>query len=375
MPWDSVIGQQRVKNLLQSAIQRNHLAHAFLFFGPEGAGQDAAAIELAKVLNCSSHSSSSCGACPNCMKNALLQHPNVQLIFPLPVGKNEEAGDPPLAKLTSAELDLVREQITLKSQNSYHAIVIPKATSIKVNSIRDIRRSASMSAFSEGKKVYILTNAEKMNDEAANALLKTLEEPLEDTVIILTTTNPDQLLPTIISRCQRIRFDSLSEADIRDGLISRYSLYSEKAELLAEVAMGNYTQAVELIDADLSVYRDEVVDFLRTILYRSRAESVKAILELSESADRKEIERTLVMLQAWFHDAMSAQVGQDTRKHIIENATLRKFIEIHPGVDYGKIHGALSEAVSSVNKNVYIPLILTVLSFKLRTIILSRSKH
>jgi DNA polymerase III subunit delta' len=373
MSWESVIGQQRVKKLLQSAIEREHLAHALLFFGPEGAGQDAVALELAKVLNCASHASVACDHCPDCLKNAEMQHPNVQLIFPLPVGKNEEAGDLPMAKLSPTELELVREQLRLKTANPYHAIVILKATLIKVNSIRDIRRSASMSAFSEGKKVYIISSADKMNDEAANALLKTLEEPLHDTVIILTTANPDQLLPTIVSRCQRIRFDKLSEADIRDGLVSRFNLDPEKAELLAEVAAGSYTRAVELIDADLSVYRDEIVDFLRTMLYRSREEFLKAIEEMTVGADRKEIERSLVLLQAWFHDALIAREGVHVRKHLTENTTLRKFIEVHPYADYGKVHEILSEAISSVNKNVYIPLILTVLAFKLRTNILSRS--
>jgi DNA polymerase-3 subunit delta' len=373
MSWESVIGQLRVKKLLQSAIKRDHLAHALLFLGPEGAGQDAVALELAKVLNCSSHASTACDHCPDCLQSAEMQHPNVQLIFPLPVGKNEEAGDAPLAKLSPTELELVREQLRLKTANPYHMIIIPKATLIKVNSIRAIRRSASMSAFSEGKKVYIISNADKMNDEAANALLKTLEEPLQDTAIILTTANSDQLLPTIVSRCQRIRFDPLSESDIRDGLVSHLNLDPEKAELLAEVAAGSYTRAIELVDADLSVYRDEVVDFLRTMLYRSREELFKAIQDMTDGSDRKEIERSLIMLQAWFHDALIAREGVHVRKHLTENTTLRKFIEIHPNADYGKVHEILSGAISSVNKNVYIPLILTVLSFKLRTIILSRS--
>ena len=372
MSWDLIIGQQRVKNLLQGSLERNHLAHAFLFYGPEGAGQDAVAIELAKILNCSAGSVSSCGQCADCLKSVQLQHPNIQLIFPLPVGKSEEAGDLPFAKLTPADLELVREEMQAKAKNPYHTITIPRATSVKVNSIREIRRSASMNVFSEGKKVFIVSNADKMNDEAANALLKTLEEPLEDTYIILTTSNADQLLPTIVSRCQRVRFDPLPEEEIRKALIDRFNMEPAKAELLVDISRGNFSIALELLDSDLTQYRDDVVDFLRTILYRTREDLFNRIQQIAAEGDRKEVERSLVLLQAWFHDAMTAKEGPVSRKHIQENTSLRKFIEIHPSIDYGKVHEALTEAVSSINKNVYIPLILIVLSLKLRAIILTR---
>ncbi|MFI5250947.1 MAG: ATP-binding protein [Bacteroidota bacterium] len=372
MSWDSIISQARIKKMLQSAIERNHLAHAYLFYGSEGVGQEAMALELAKVLNCSSQSSEACDDCPDCRKNAILQHPDTQLIFPLPLGKNEIAGDPPLAKLPPADIEIVREQVSMKAHNPYHTIIVPKATSIKLNSIREIRRSAALSRFIGRKKVYIIFQAEKMNDESSNALLKTLEEPLADTIIILTTDNADQLLPTIVSRCQRLRFDPLSDSVISEALITHHNLDAATAELLSEISMGNYALAVELKDTDITEYRNEVVDFLRTILYRSREDIYKSLEEFSTNTDRKEVERSLIMLQAWFHDAMTMQQGEGTRKHLEENSALKKFIQIHPQIDYARVHQAVSEAVSYVNKNLYIPLILTVLSFKLRTIILSR---
>ena len=373
MSWNSIVGQLRVKALLKGALERNHLAHAFLFWGPEGAGQDAAAIELARTLNCSTNSIQACDQCADCLQSGLLQHPNIQLICPLPVGKNEVAGDPPLAKLAAAEVALLRDQLSLKAKNFYHNIELPKATSIKVNSIREIRKSASMNVFSKGKKVFIISEAHKMGDEAANALLKTLEEPLQDTYIILTTSDADRLLPTIVSRCQRVRFDPLSEADVSDALKQIFKIDPGKADLLAEVVRGDFSLALKLSDTDLITYRDDAVDLLRTILYKSREDVLTAITEIGAAGDRKDVEQALTMLQAWFHDAMTTQGGHLQHKHLQENATLRKFLNIHPALDYGRIHGALSEAISSISKNMYIPLVLMVLSFKLRAIILPRS--
>src|SRR5690349_10336405 len=98
--WDAIIGQARIKQVLRSAVSSNRLAHAYLFSGPEGTGKSAMAIELAKVMNCEKGGPDSCGRCPSCLKMQTLQHPNLHLVFPLPVGKNEKYGDDPYAKLS-----------------------------------------------------------------------------------------------------------------------------------------------------------------------------------------------------------------------------------------------------------------------------------
>ena len=113
MSWDSVVGQRQVKDLLASTIRRNRLAHAYVFSGPQGVGKDAAAIELAKVLNCENRKggTDACDACPGCVKCGLLQHPNLRLVFALPAGKGEKAGDAPMAKLSEEEVAAVQDQL------------------------------------------------------------------------------------------------------------------------------------------------------------------------------------------------------------------------------------------------------------------------
>jgi len=101
------------------------------------------------------------------MKVDILQHPNMHLVFSLPVGKNEKYGDSPLAKLAEEEIAVIREQIRMKAGNSYHTIQIPKANTIKINSVREIRREVALTAFAQGKKVFIVLDAENLNDEAS----------------------------------------------------------------------------------------------------------------------------------------------------------------------------------------------------------------
>ncbi|MBI3580412.1 MAG: hypothetical protein HY089_13490, partial [Ignavibacteriales bacterium] len=174
MSWDRVIGQERIKELLKRSIAGKTIAHAYLFYGAEGVGKDALAVEFARALNCVRGGTDACGECPSCKKVDLLQHPNIQLIFSLPVGKSEKSGDDPIEVLTQDQVETVQEQIRLKADNPYHRIEIPKSNFIKINSVRNLRREAALSGFEGGKKIFIVSNAEMMNAEASNSLLKTL---------------------------------------------------------------------------------------------------------------------------------------------------------------------------------------------------------
>ena len=106
---------------------------------------------------------------------ALPIYPNLRLIFALPVGKGEKVGDSPMAKLAEDEAAAVLEQIALKAADPYHVIGVPRATTIKINSIRELRKESSLSSFMAGKRVFLIIDAENLNDEASNAILKTLE--------------------------------------------------------------------------------------------------------------------------------------------------------------------------------------------------------
>lgn len=214
MSWDNVIGQHRVKNLLKEILSSGRIPNALLLEGPDGVGKDAMAIELAKTLNCERSKTEPCNQCPSCRQANSLQHPNIHLVFPLPRGESETKGNGPLDKLDEKTIKKIREEISLKAHDPYHRIALPKAQVIKISSIREVIREQSLSLYQHGCRVVIVMQAEELGTESANALLKVLEEPTPGTLFILTTSKRSALLPTIISRCQLLRFGLLSEQEI-----------------------------------------------------------------------------------------------------------------------------------------------------------------
>jgi DNA polymerase-3 subunit delta' len=148
--WSRVIGQDRVKRILRSALENDRLPHAFLFHGNEGVGKEAMALELARVLYCETKTGEACGECASCKKVLTLQQPDLHFIIALPRGKNEQAGDPPLKCLTESEVQAIQEQLRTKGVNPYLRINIPRANEIRVDSIREVRRASTMSTFDKG---------------------------------------------------------------------------------------------------------------------------------------------------------------------------------------------------------------------------------
>lgn len=367
--WHRVIGQQRVKNILLSALRAKRLPHAYLFIGNEGVGKDAMALELARVLHCEKHGEEGCGACASCIRMNSLQHPDVKLITALPVGKGEKSDDPPMEKLTAVEVQSVQEQYRLKGENPYHRIAIPKANIIKINSIREVRRQSVMSSLYEGKKVFIISNADEMGDEASNTLLKTLEEPPGDTLLMLTTARPEALLQTIISRCQPVRFDPLTEDEIRAALIERESVEQNQAVLVARLANGSYVRALELLQADVGELRQDVVNFIRTALANNVINLLEHVEKLAASKDREFIVRFLTLVLMWFRDAFVLLQGGEII-NLDQQEDLKKFTAKFAGADLQKVMEAVEHSISLIYKNGYISLTLIQLAVKLRRAIL-----
>jgi len=370
MAWKSIIGQERVVNLFISLLQQHRLAQAYVFSGEEGVGKDAVGIELAKVLNCERKSFEACDACSSCVKFQSLQHPNLHLIFALPVGKGEESHDSPLEKLSDEQISAIKDQIALKAENRYHKILVSKANTVKVNSIRAIRRASSLTSYGGGKSVFIIMDSEQLNDESSNALLKTLEEPHDNVVLILTTAHPDLLLPTIMSRCQHVRFDSLPEEEIQRALEQREGVESVRAATIARIANGSYSHALDLIPFSIMEERQMAVKFLRASLGHSRADLAKAVDEIVAGSERPEIERFLYLLQSWLRDAMGLREGVERVVNIDNIEALRNFAGKYPHVDYTLLFHAVRRAISLLSKNVYIQLVLMNLAIELKKRIL-----
>ncbi len=374
MSWNDIVAQHRVKKYLLTSIQHNRLPHALLFYGPEGVGKDATAIEFAKVLNCTLRGTDCCNECTDCKQMNMLQHQNLILVFALPVGKAEESSDSPIEKLTTDDMANIHSQLEQKAKNLYHKIAVDKANTIKISSIRDIRRKTAMSVSGNGKRVILIMNAEDMGIEASNALLKTLEEPPQNTIFILTSSNKDTLLPTIVSRCQLIRFDELTENQIKEALIIRENINEDQSKIISRLANGNYTTALEMINTDFFDKRNQLVDFLVLVLTSDTLKISQEVDRVIKSNNKLEIERFFLMLNVWFRDVITLHEGADNIINIDLISRLNKFLNRYPHCDFHKIISAIEKSLSLIRKNVYIPLVFFQFIITIRKILLLKNK-
>jgi DNA polymerase-3 subunit delta' len=325
------------------------------------------AIEFARALNCPVDGVNPCGECASCRKIDQLQHPNVSLIFALPVGKNEQSGDDPIKGLSEEQISAIQEQLRVKAENPYLRIEIPRANFIKINSVRHMRRDAALSAFEGGKRVFIISHAEEMNAEASNSLLKTLEEPSSDSVFILTTAHKEQLLPTILSRCQLVQFDPLREEEIRDVLVARHAIEDEQASLIGRLANGSYTHALDLLSADVVAQRKEAVQFLRLVLGSQKIPLAAEIERIASLGDRSAVERWMKLLSVWLRDALVLrEQGESGLLNLDHLKDLQSFNQKFPSAQLGHALESVEASIALVGKNGYLPLIVTGLAIDLK---------
>src|SRR5262249_15492973 len=206
--FSSLIGNEEVKQSLRRLLESGRVPGSLLFTGEEGIGKKLFALELAKTFNCRNRAGvEACDACSSCKRISSSTFPPF--------------GDP----------DDDKERM-IWSEHADVAMVRPYRQIIRVKPMRELEREANFRPFEGAARVFIIEDAEYMNDQAANALLKTLEEPPATSHLILTTTNPMALLATIRSRCQMIRFAPVSAAEIEQFLVQREGLSHENAKLL-----------------------------------------------------------------------------------------------------------------------------------------------
>ena len=366
--WDKIVGQQRVKQTLQSAVHHGRLAHAYLFWGSSGVGKDALAIEFAKTLLCIRQGDTACGVCPSCKKMESLQHPNVKLIFPMPGGESEKSED--AEPLDTAVFEEVRKQIGEKAANPYFRIDIPKAKFILIRSIREIKKESSMSSAERGKKIFIIFEADAMNDPAANSLLKVLEEPLENVHFILVSSRKDALKQTIISRCQLVQCSMLADDEIADALIARGAAERPQAELVSRLANGSFTRALELLGTDTTRYRTDAVQFLRSMLGSSSMKFFEEQEEYLSGNKRDNAEQLLTMLLAWFRDTIVVRENSTGNILNIDQETdLRNFVRNFGAKNLEACLSSVERALGLLRRNVYLPLVMLSLTVHLRRIL------
>jgi DNA polymerase-3 subunit delta' len=256
-----LVGQEKAKHQIERILLSDRLAHSFLFTGPSGTGKTAFALALAEVVNGVNHLTDLKDLAIS-KKSSWFTHPDIHVFIPLPssVGTNElQSRLELLAKDPYEIVDFTLRPALGDAESSKN-----RRAFYPIDYYHNEIRPKSVYKPNEGRRtVIVLTNIDTMRKEAANAFLKLLEEPSGNILFILTASQPDQLLPTIISRCQQIRLHPLTKDEVADGLIKYDGIDENDAELLARLSGGNYSTSRFLEIETLQKIRNESVEFLR----------------------------------------------------------------------------------------------------------------
>ncbi len=266
MSFSNILGHQRQVEVLKKALESDRLHHAYLFVGPDGVGKRTVALALALAIHCTQGDADSCGRCENCHRIGDGNHPDVRIVGP----------------------EATKREITIQQ-------------------MRDLQRMLEFRSFSRKKKVAIIDPAHQMNFHAQNSLLKTLEDPPGDALIILVANSTGSLLSTVLSRCLRLYFTFLSVDEVAGFLVSQQGTPQDQASVLAMLTGGSLGEALTCDAEGLLEERNRWIERFSSL---SRGD-YRGMVTLAEemARDREKAVRALQWIREWYRDILIQQTA------------------------------------------------------------------
>lgn len=283
--FDQIAGNARVKEVLKRMLESGRLPGALLFAGEEGVGKKLFAQEVARWLNCRTpRNNEACGECSACKRITKINYP-----------ERDDADE--------------WNQILWTDHPDVGLVVAPRRV-LRVEQMRQIEKEANFRPFEGKARVFLIDEADKLNDASANALLKVLEEPPRTSHLILITARPAMLLPTILSRCQMIRFAPLTPDEIETHLTKNKLVDNKTARIRARAAGGSMGRA---LSGDLVTFTSQRKAMLKVlnalVLSGNRADLLRSAEQLNEAQYKDEFEERLDVLETLIRDAWMLSLG------------------------------------------------------------------
>jgi len=374
--WKNIIGQERVKDILKSILSSGRVSHAYIFHGKDGVGKDMAAIEFAKYLNCENRDieKGACDICKSCKDVQSLKSQLLKFVTALPTGKDDNENTV-LESLEKADYESYLSEIDFKSENPYHKINLEGANFIRISSIRELKNIIYLTGSENKTKVFLISDADNMNPQSANALLKVLEEPPKNSLLILTTSKLNSLLPTIVGRCQKIHFDSISKNDLASYVKDfRKDLSETELNFYTEIADGSISKLLSILDGDYIDLRKKVLSVLRNLVMMSNVKLGFDIDFITGKKDKERVRQFLVLMQVWIRDVLYKRAGNDELIMNKDEAdSISKFATRYNS-DYYEIIKLIENSINDIDHNVNLELMLFNLFLSIRELLLEGDK-
>jgi DNA polymerase-3 subunit delta' len=379
MLFKDILGQNHIKNHLTKSATAGRIPHAQLFVGPEGSGTLSTAIAYAQYILCGNIGNENENGNASCnLKFESFSHPDLHFVFPVAT-TTQVPKRPVSANFMISWREFLNENPYGSLFDWYKKIDIEKKQGkIGVDEAIEINKALSLKAYEGGYKVMIIWMAEKMNGEASNKLLKLLEEPPNKTVFILITENLDDLLQTIISRCQILDFIGISESIIAENLVARENCDPSLALKIAHQSEGNYNTALHIFKKDANEYPFEqwFIQWIRSA-FKAKGNAA-AILELIQWSENiaglgREVQKQFLHYCIYFF-RQALLSNYQIKEMVFFEATepgfnLEKFAPFVDGSNINDIFKELETAIYHIERNGNSKIILTDLSIKLTRLI------
>lgn len=380
MPFSNIIGQQHAKSILEKLIQQRHFP-PLLFVGPKGVGKRTTAINFAQIINCPESDDIEINQCLRCRQIGNLTNLDIKLLFPIPQKRSKVSikisnGSDRESPLTDARYPGFTTDVTnLEKEKTQTALAylgehisdyalgktrpdLPVTNYHPIEIIYWLKTEMSYKPVIGRNKIVIIVEADRMRSETANALLKTLEEPQQDTLFILTAERIASILPTILSRCQIIRFQGLSSEQIIYYLTAHRNIPKQKAGIAATLCVGSLRKALLFVENEDAFLPNPK---LIRILDREQVSPSETLQEISRNEfEEFSAEKIISALIFVYRSAMLQRLNLDSfyesvvTKKIVATLTLE---QIANRILF--LLNALNDANLNLNKKLYLFSILT----------------
>ncbi len=375
MFFKDIIGQEKAKKRLISEAKEGRIPHAQLFCGAEGVGKLALAIAYARYINCNNpNDEDACGICPNCIKFNKLIHPDLHFVFPIvkKKGNNRVICDDYINNWRQFVLN--NPYFNLNSWNREIGVENQQSI-IYATESEEILKKLSFKSSQGGYKSVIVWLPEKMNEECSNKLLKILEEPPAKTLFLLVSEQPDALLTTILSRCQRINIPAVGEKDILNMVVDKFGISQQMAMEIAHASQGSVLKAIDLINTneEQKEFFDLFVNLMR-LCYARKIREMKQWSETLAGMGRERQKNFLNYCQNMIRENFIYNFHKDELNYM--NSNEKQFsLKFSPFINEKNIFGImneLSEAQSHIEQNVNSKMVFFDFSLKMIVLLIQK---